>query len=198
MSTQPTISYVTPEEYLAAEREAETKSEYIDGVVYAMTGAHINHIRIVTNLTAELVIQLRGRKCDVLSNEMKVRMPDSRRFFYPDVTVVCGEPQFHDERTDIILNPILLIEVLSKSTEAFDRGAKFLAYQQLDSLQEYLLVAQDKPAIEQFVRQTDGTWNYRAVIGRESSLSLPSVACALNLNSVYDKVDWEQAYERTT
>lgn len=198
MSTQPTISYVTPEEYLAAEREAETKSEYIDGVVYAMTGAHINHIRIVTNLTAELVIQLRGRKCDVLSNEMKVRMPDSRRFFYPDVTVVCGEPQFHDERTDIILNPILLIEVLSKSTEAFDRGAKFLAYQQLDSLQEYLLVAQDKASIEQFVRQPDGTWNYRAVIGRESSLRLPSVACALNLNSVYDKVDWEQSYERTT
>lgn len=198
MSTQPINSYVTPEEYLAAEREAETKSEYIDGVVYAMTGAHINHIRIVTNLTRELSGQLRARQCDVLSNEMKVRLPDSRRFFYPDVTVVCGEPQFHDERTDIILNPILLIEVLSKSAEAFDRGAKFLAYQQLDSLQEYLLVAQDKPAIEQFVRQTDGTWNYRAVTGRESSLSLPSVACALNLNSVYDKVDWEQSYERTT
>lgn len=130
MSTQPVNSYVTPQEYLAAEREVETKSEHIDGVVYAMTGDHINHIRIVT--------------------------------------------------------------------KAFDRGAKFLAYQQLDSLQEYRLVALDKPAVEQFVRQTDGTWNYGAVIGRESSLSLPSVACALNLNSIYDKVDWEQFYERTT
>jgi Uma2 family endonuclease len=198
MSTQPTILYVTPEEYLAAEREAETKSEYIDGVVYAMTGARLPHIQIVSNITVELGLQLRARPCSVLPSEMKVRLPDSRKFFYPDLTVVCGEPQFHDERTDIILNPILLIEVLSKSTEAFDRGAKFLAYQQLDALQEYLLVAQDKAAIEQFVRQPDGTWNYRAVIGRESSLSLPSVACALNLNSVYDKVDWEQSYERTT
>jgi Uma2 family endonuclease len=191
MSTQPTSTFVTVEEYLAAEREAETKSEYIDGVVYAMTGASLNHIKVVSNITAELVVQLRGRPCSVLSNEMKVRMPDSRKFFYPDIAVLCGEPQFHDERTDIILNPVLLIEVLSKSTEAFDRGDKFLAYQQLASLREYVLVSQDKALIEQYVRQDDGEWNYRAVIGRESSLALPSVECTLSLSAVYDKVDWE-------
>lgn len=191
MSTQPTTSFVTPEEYLAVEREAETKSEYLNGAVYAMTGASINHIRVVSNLTRELSTQLLARQCDVLPSEMKVRMPDSQKFFYPDVTVVCGEPQFHDGRTDVILNPVLLVEVLSKSTEAFDRGAKFQAYQQLSSLREYLLVAQDKPAVEQFVRQTDETWNYRALIGRESSLYLPSVECTLNLGAVYDKVDWE-------
>jgi Uma2 family endonuclease len=184
-------TFVSPEEYLAAERESDTKSEYFDGVVYAMTGARINHIRIVTNLTTELATQLRGRRCDVLSNEMKVRLQDSRKFFYPDVTVVCGELQFHDERRDILLNPLLVIEVLSKSTEAFDRGAKFQAYQTLDSLKEYVLVAQDKPVIEQFVRQADRKWTYTSVVGLESSLSLPSIECTLSLSAVYDKVDFD-------
>src|ERR671917_588299 len=138
MSTLRQQTYVSPEEYLALERESEFRSEYLDGVVYAMTGASIWHIQIVSNITRELSSQLRGRPCRVLSNEMKVRLPDSRKFYYPDVTVVCGEPQFHDERTDIIINPVLLIEVLSKSTEAFDRGDKFQSYQQLASLQEYL------------------------------------------------------------
>jgi Uma2 family endonuclease len=182
-------TFVSPEEYLEVERQSDTKSEYMDGVVYAMTGARINHIRVVSNLTTELVTQLRGRRCDVLASEMKVRLQDSRKFFYPDVIVLCGEPQFHDEREDIILNPLLVVEVLSKSTEAFDRGAKFQAYQTLDSLKEYLLVAQDRPIIEQYVRQADGKWTYTAAVGLESSLALPSVECTLNLSAVYDKVD---------
>ena len=182
-------TFVSPEEYLEIERKSETRSEYYDGVVYAMTGARINHIRIVTNLAVELATQLRGRRCDVLTNEMKVRLQGSRKFFYPDVTVLCGEPQFHDERRDIILNPLFVIEVLSESTEAFDRGAKFQAYQTLDSLKEYVLVAQDKPIVEQYVRQPDGKWTYTAVAGLESSLAQPSVECTLNLSAVYDKVD---------
>lgn len=184
-------TFVSPEDYLATERESDTKSEYFDGTVYAMTGAHINHVRIATNLTVELVTQLRGRRCDVLANEMKVGLQNSRKFFYPDVTVLCGEPQFHDERRDIILNPLLVIEILSNSTEAFDRGAKFQAYQTLDSLKEYMLVAQDKPVVEQYVRQAGGKWTYAAVIGLESSLLLPSVECTLNLSAVYDKVDFD-------
>lgn len=191
MSTQRD-TYISPEEYLAFEREAEYKSEYLDGVLSAMTGASFRHIQAVTNLAAELTQKLRDRPCVVLSNEMKVRLPDSRKFFYPDLTVVCDKPKFHDERTDTILNPLLIIEVLSKSTEAFDRGAKFQAYQSLNSVSEYLLVAQDKPAIEQYVRQSDGSWTYRAVIGLESSLLLPSVECTLDLRAVYDKVEWDQ------
>jgi Uma2 family endonuclease len=187
--TQPT-TLLTPEEYLAAEREAETRSEYVDGVVYEMTGAQINHIRIVTNLIIELGLQLRDRPYDVLATEMKVRMPDSRKFFYPDISVVSGEPQFHDDRKDIILNPVLLVEVLSKSTEAFDRGLKFQAYQQLPSLREYLLVAQDKPLVEQFVREADGKWTYTAAVGPEGSLALPSIECELQLGAVYHKVDF--------
>ncbi|MDT7690119.1 MAG: hypothetical protein QOE46_2878 [Acidobacteriota bacterium] len=184
-----TVTHVTPDEYLAAERLSETRSEYLDGGVYPMTGAKIDHIRVVANLTTELVTQLRGRRCDVLASEMKVRLPDSRKFFYPDLSVVCGEPQFHDDRRDIILNPVLVIEVLSESTEAFDRGAKFHAYQTLDSLEEYVLVAQDRPIIEQYVRSEGGKWTYTSAEGLESSLTLPSVECTLNLSAVYDKVD---------
>lgn len=188
MSTQPNDTYVTPEEYLTAERESEYKSEYVDGVVYAMTGARINHIRIVGNITTRLNIQLETRPCSVLPSEMKVRMPDSRKFFYPDVTVVCGEPEFHDERTDIILNPVLLVEVLSDSTEKFDRGLKFQAYQTLESLREYLLVAQDRVFVEQYVRGAGGKWTYSATIGPESMLALPSIECTLRLADVYHKV----------
>lgn len=187
MSTQPNI-YLSPEEYLALERQADYKSEYFDGVVYALAGASERHNLITLNAATDLVFQLRGRPCRAYSNDMKVRLPDSRKFFYPDVVVVCGQPQFHDERTDAILNPLLIIEVLSESTEAFDRGGKFQAYQRLESLQEYILISQNRPLIEQYVRQSEEVWKYTAAIGLESSLSLPSIECTLNLSTVYDKV----------
>lgn len=189
MTTQ-TVTYVTPEEYLAAERLSETRSEYLDGGVCPMTGGNINHIRIVLNVSTELYSQLRDRNCDVLPTEMKVRLQESRKFFYPDISVVCAAPQFHDDRRDIITNPDLVVEVLSPSTEAFDRGAKFQAYQTVESLKEYLLVAQDKPFIEQFVRGEGGRWIYAAAVGLESSLTLPSVECTLNLAAVYKRVDF--------
>ncbi len=188
MSTQPQ-TYLTPEEYLAIERQAEYKSEYVDGVMYAMSGASFKHNVIVANLLTELVQQLRGRPCRALPSDIKVRMPDSRKFFYPDVSVVCGEPQFHDESTDVILNPVLIVEVLSESTAGFDRGEKFQAYQQLASLREYLLVSQDKIFIEQYVRQEREKWTYVAMVGLESSLLLPSLECTLSLKAVYDKTD---------
>ncbi|HYY98826.1 MAG TPA: Uma2 family endonuclease [Pyrinomonadaceae bacterium] len=189
MTTQ-TVTRVTPDEYLAAERLSDYRSEYLDGGVYPMTGATANHIKIVFNLGGELIALLRAKPCHVLGIDMKVRLPDSRKFFYPDLVVVCGELQYHDDRCDIILNPDLVVEVLSPSTEAFDRGAKFEAYQTIESLKEYLLVAQDKPRAEQFVRKGDGKWTYKAVEGLEGSLALPSVECTLNLSAVYDKVDF--------
>ncbi len=197
MSTQPKAPLLTPDEYLAIERGAGFKSEYVDGMMYQMTGAKYWHVQVVSNLTIEIGLQLKGRTCSVLSNGIKVRMPDSRKFFYSGVTVVCGEPHFHDERTDIVLNPVLLIEVLSKSTESFDWGDKFQADQTLEFLREYVLAAQVKPAVEQYVRQSDETWTYRAAIGRDSSLLLPSIECMLDLNTVYDKVDWKE-YERSS
>ena len=188
--TTHTVTYVTPEEYLAAERLSETRSEYLDGGVYPMTGATANLIRIVSNVTTELNIQLRGRRCDVFPIDMKVYLPDSRKFFYPDITVACGELQYHDDRRDIITNPVLVIEVLSPSTEAFDRGAKFQAYRTIESLKEYLLVAQNSPLVEQYVKNDDGSWSLTEAAGLESSLALPSVECSLNLGAVYDKVDF--------
>jgi Uma2 family endonuclease len=185
-----TVTHVTPEEYLAAERLSETKSEYIDGGVYPMTGGSLNHNQITFNIALELGVQLRARPCRVLGMDLKIRMPDSRKFFYPDLVVVCGEPQFHDDRKDIILNPILVVEVLSKSTAAFDRGAKFQAYRTVESLKEYLIVEQDSPLVEQYVREDDGRWALSTAAGLEGSLTLPSIGCTLNLGAVYDKVDF--------
>ncbi|HEX8651352.1 MAG TPA: Uma2 family endonuclease [Pyrinomonadaceae bacterium] len=182
-------TYLTPDEYLTMERQAEYKSEYVDGVVYAMSGASFRHNAIVANVVAELVQQLRESPCRALPSDMKVRLPDSRKFFYPDVSVVCGEPQFHDERTDVLLNPTLIIEVLSESTAAFDRGEKFQAYQLLDSLREYILISQDKHLVEQYTRQTRESWTYTATVGLESSTALPSINCTLSLTAVYDKTD---------
>lgn len=182
-------TYVTPEEYLTFERQAEYKSEYMDGQVYAMSGASLRHNTIVANLVSELVSQLRDRPCRALPSDMKVRLPDSRKFFYPDVSVFCGSPQFHDEHTDVLLNPMLLIEVLSESTASFDRGKKFLAYQHIESLQEYILISQDTHLVEQYVRQTKGSWTYTATVGLDSSVTLPSIACTLSLKAVYDKTE---------
>lgn len=180
---------MTPEEYLMFERQAEYKNEYMDGQIYAMSGASLRHNTIVANLIIELGTQLRDRPCRALPSAMKVRLPDSRKFFYPDVSVVCGEPQFHDERSDVLLNPVLIIEVLSESTASFDRGKKFLAYQHIESLQEYILISQDTHLIEQYVRQTRESWTYTATVGVNSSVALPSIACTLSLKAVYDKTD---------
>ena len=189
MATE-TITYVTPDEYLATQRLSEDRAEYLDGVVYPMTGASLNHNQIVLNIGIELGLQLRGRPGRVLAMDLKVRMPDSRKFFYPDVVALSGKPQFHDEHTDVILNPDIIIEVLSPSTEAYDRGAKFKAYRTLESLKEYLLVAQDGPFVEQYVRGEQGRWTYAVTSGLEASLTLPSVECTLNLSAVYDKVEF--------
>jgi Uma2 family endonuclease len=185
-----TVTHVTPEEYLAAERSSETRSEYLDGGVYPMTGGTANHIRIVSNINTQLNTQLEERPCDVFPIDMKVRLPDSRKFFYPDVVVVCGELQFHDERKDIITNPDVVIEVLSPSTEAFDRGAKFEAYRTVGTLKEYVLVSQDKPLVEQYARNGDGSWKFTEAVGLESFLTLPSIGCTLNLAAVYKRVEF--------
>jgi Uma2 family endonuclease len=189
MTTQ-TITRVTPDEYLAAERLSDYRSEYLDGGVYPMTGASANHSRIVLNIGRELLNQLGDRPCDVFPIDMKVRLPDSRKFFYPDLVVVCGELQYHDDRKDIITNPDLVVEVLSPSTEAFDRGAKFEAYRTIESLKEYVLVSQDRPLVEQFVRNGDGKWTFAGAAGLEGSIALPSIECTLSLSAVYKRVEF--------
>lgn len=181
----------TPEEYLALEEEAEYRSEYIDGLIYQMAGGNVNHIDITFNVTAIINEKLR-EKCRAYSTELKVRVEEVNRFYYPDVTVVCGDRNFYEDRKDTITNPILIIEVLSNSTEAKDRGEKFFAYQTLESLEEYILVSQDKYLIEQFTRQNDGSWKYLATIGIDSEVTFESLNTTLKLKDIYDLVEFEE------
>ena len=187
MSSLPEY-YLSPEEYLAIERRAGCKSEYADGVMYAMAGGSERHNLIVANTITTIGLQLRGRPCRVYPSDLKVRLPNSRKFFYPDVSVVCGEPRFADDERDVVLNPVLIVEVTSESTAAYDRSKKFWSYQQIESLREYVLVAQDDFLIEHYVRQEGDAWLYLKVAGLESVVNLPSVNCEVALRDIYDKV----------
>jgi Uma2 family endonuclease len=187
MSSLPNY-YLSPEEYLSIERRAESKSEYVDGVIYAMAGGSERHNLIAANIIIALGVPLRDRPCRVYPSDLKVRVPNSKRFFYPDVSVICGETQFADEERDVILNPVLVVEVLSESTEAFDRGKKFSSYQQIVSLQEYLLVGQDEFVAEHYLRQEDG-WLYTKASGTDAVLALPALNCRIALSDIYNKVE---------
>lgn len=178
---------VTPEEYLRRERLAEFKSEYRDGEIVAMAGASLAHIRIDANLMGELVSQLKGKPCEPMGSDAKIRAT-RKRYSYPDVTIVCGEPQFLDEKGDVITNPTVLFEILSPSTEAYDRGEKFAAYQQRATLRDYVLVAQDKVSVEHYTRQENGKWLYERLDRPDAVLRLPSVGCEVILSDIYARV----------
>jgi Uma2 family endonuclease len=189
MSTQPKTC-LTPDEYLAVERRNEYKSEYVDGEIVAMTGATRRHNLIAVNITAEMHRQLRGRPCETYAGDMRVRIRSKRvyAYTYPDVVVVCGEPRFEDDYLDTLLNPLVLIEVLSESTERYDRGKKFGFYRTIESLAEYVLVAQDEHRVEQYTKQPDGRWLLSDHRSPEDVVELTSVRCSLALREVYEKV----------
>jgi Uma2 family endonuclease len=189
MSSQPS-TFLTPEEYLEIERRAERKSEYFQGEMFAMAGASLEHAEIIINLARELSQRLKGRPCHVYSTDVRLRVDPTGLYTYPDVMVICGDPQLADERRDTVVNPVLIVEVLSESTEAYDRGKKFEQYRTLPSLREYLLVAQDAPRIDQWIRQPDDNWLRAETKGRGASIQLASVDCVLPLAEVYDKIEW--------
>lgn len=191
--------FYTVEEYLAFERQAEERHEYIDGYLYKMAGESDEHLAICLNIGAELRNQLRRSACKARTQNMKVRSgptPEFKRFprdffSYPDVLVYCGAPVFHDEHRDVLLNPKVIIEILSTSTEAFDRGEKFIRYRTYnDTLTDYLLVSQKDAFIEHFTRQSDGNWLLSATLGLESSLYIASIDCRLDFSEVYDGVQF--------
>jgi Uma2 family endonuclease len=177
-----------PEEYLEIERLAEARSEYLDGEMFAMAGASIEHNAVVANLLGELRQQLKRRPCQVFPSDLRLHVPATGLYTYSDAVVVCGEPRLEDEHLDTLLNPTLIVEVLSPTSEAYDRGKKFEHYRSIESLAEYLLVAQDEPRIEQYLRQSDGRWLFTAVAGLNATMALPSIQCELSLAEVYDKV----------
>jgi Uma2 family endonuclease len=201
MSAPKTTPRFTVDEYLAHERAAEERHEYLDGEIFAMAGESGTHGDITANLTASLVVQLKGTPCRARLKDTKVRSgpaPTPGRnqtglYSYPDSVVICGEPEYHDEQHDIVVNPTALFEVLSPSTEAFDRGTKFTRYQIWNpTLQDYVLVSQDRPQIEHYHRQANGTWTYQLHVGLEATVSIPSIRCVLKLADVYDRVAFAQ------
>src|SRR5580704_14072057 len=189
MSSQPS-TFLTPAEYLEIERRAERKSEYFQGEMFAMAGASYAHVVIVGNLSHELKLRLKAGPCGVYSSDLRLRVAPNGLYTYSDVMVICGDPQFADNRRDTVVNPVLIVEVLSESTEAYDRGQKFEQYRTLPSLREYLLVAQDAPRIEQWIRQPDDNWLRVETSGMDASIQLASIDCVLPLTKIYNKIGW--------
>ena len=182
---------LTPSEYLAIERASEIRHEYLHGQMFAMIVGSPRHSLIQLNIGAELRSLLKGRPCTPFSNDLRIRCGSTDVYTYPDIAVICGELQFDDHQCDSILNPTLLFEVLSDSTEAYVRGKKFEYYRQIPSLREYILVLQKSPTIERYVRNADETWTFTAVIGRASNIHLPSIDVTLELAEVYDRVTFD-------
>ncbi len=187
----------TVDEYLTLERAAEERHIYLDGEIIAMAGESLSHGRISVNVVVSLGMQMKGKPCEVLTKDTKVRsgpipMPGRSRkglFSYPDILVVCGEIEHHDSHRDVILNPKVIIEGLSESTEAFDRGEKFERLQKHNpTLTDYILISQDKPQVEQFRRKPNGEWSYRLHSGLNASVAIVSIKCKLKLADVYDRV----------
>ncbi|MFP4063297.1 MAG: Uma2 family endonuclease [Halochromatium sp.] len=184
---QPHLSF---DDWLAIERTAtDQRSEYVAGEVFAMAGGSEEHNLIVANLVRELGNQFKGRPCRVYASDMKVHIAEADVGTYPDVMVICGERQFHDGRRDVVTNPTLIVEVLSDSTEAYDRGDKFRHYRSLDSLQAYLLLSQSRMQAELFIGQADGTWMLSSYQEPSASIRLPMLEVELSLAEVYDKVE---------
>lgn len=189
MSSAASEPRYTAEEYLALERKAEYKSEYVNGHIIAMSGASRQHNIIAANISREISTQLRGRPCESYISDMRVRVSETGLYTYPDVVAVCGDMRFADGQTDTLLNPTVIVEVLSSSTEAYDRGDKFAHYRRLESLQDYLLVSQETVRVEHYVRQGE-KWLLSEASALTDTVHLASIQCALVLGDIYDKVQF--------
>jgi Uma2 family endonuclease len=182
--------YLTPEEYLASERCADHKSEYFGGEVFAMAGASEAHNTLCVNISSEFRIQFRGRPCRTYANDMRVKVSTNGLYTYPDVIAVCGERIFDDTEQDTLLNPTVIVEVLSPTTELYDRSKKFALYSGLDSLTDYLLVAQDRPHVELYTRHGESQWLLTVAESLEADIPIQSIGCTLALSAIYENVDF--------
>ena len=190
MSSIAAQTYLSPDEYIAAERKATLKSEYLSGEIVAMSGASNAHNLITMNVATGLYNQLAERGCRVYASDMRVGIGAEVSYFYPDMAVVCDEPRFEDNALDTLINPIVVIEVLSPSTEAYDRGEKSGRYRQLKSLQEYILISQNQVHVEHYLRQGK-QWILSKFSTLENVLPLTSIEAELSLNQIYRFVELE-------
>jgi Uma2 family endonuclease len=183
------ITKVSAEEYLAQDRAAEFRSEFLDGEIVAMSGGSARHSIVTVNLTREISTALRGKSCQAFNSDLRVRV-SPRMYTYPDLTVVCGRFMLADERQDILLNPTVIFELLSPSTEKYDRGIKLQSYRSIESLQDYILVAQDQIRIEQYTRGEANVWTFRDYQGAKENLVIASIQVSLPLSGIYDRVEF--------
>ena len=188
MSTLPDKQRMTADQYLAFERASETKHEYFDGDIIDYAITNVSHAQLVQNISGLLYLHGRAQGCLTFTTDLRVRIGKARAYTYPDVIVICGEPQFADDQQDTLLNPTIIFEILSPSTEVIDRVRKFANYTALSSLQSYLLVTQDGPQLEQYTRQIDGRWLYSKVTTLADDIVLPSVNCTFRLEDIYENV----------
>jgi len=188
MSTAPSQRRFTIAEYLALEADSETKHEFYQGEIFAMAGATIPHNEISTNVLAGLHARLRGKGCRPYGSDLRIRVKKPNLFTYADTVVVCGKIEPAEESPHSVTNPRVIFEVLSKSTENYDRGQKWELYQQLDSLQEYVLVSQEEAKVTRYYRAPGGPWQYVLISGLDQTLRLESLDCELPLSEVYDHV----------
>jgi len=181
----------SPAEYLALEEKSEQRNEYLDGVIIPMTGGSLIHNQIIINFCTFLRIALKPNKGKVFASDLRVWIPETRRYTYPDVLVIRDEPQFYENRTDTILNPALIIEVLSQSTSDYDRGDKFKAYRSIPSFQEYWLVQQSQLQVEQYCKTDDETWLYRAYENPQATLRSPILNLEMTIQDIYEDVNFK-------
>jgi Uma2 family endonuclease len=182
--------YFSPEEYLALEEAAEFKSEYYQGEIFAMVGASVNHNRIVRNLLVALAEYLAAKPCEAFASDMRLLVKENGLYTYPDVMVVCGKLEFAEGRTDTLTNPTVIFEVLSKSTQDYDRGGKFALYRPIETFQDYVLVDQHCLQVEHFHRLEDGRWILQEFKAPEAEVLLDSIGVTIPLSRMYHKVDW--------
>jgi Uma2 family endonuclease len=187
MQAQPE-QHISPEEYLAGERQADIRHEYFAGEVFAMAGASREHNQISANIVRLLGNQLLEKPCSVFASDMKVKIRKKEKYTYPDIVVVCEKEEYEDEHQDVLLNPVVLMEILSDSTEAYDRGDKFSHYQAIPSCAEYILISQYTFKMERFSRQPNNSWLYTIYQDENDVLSVRAIDCALPLAEVYRKV----------
>ncbi|CAK0779526.1 Uma2 domain-containing protein [Gammaproteobacteria bacterium] len=179
---------ITPEQYINQERASHFKSEYLNGEIYAMAGSSREHNQIASNIVIELGGKLRNSPCSIYFSDMKVKIAAIKKYTYPDIIISCDQQLFEDNDNDILLNPIVIIEILSDSTEAYDRGLKFFHYRLIDSFKEYILVSQKFCQVEHFLRQENNQWIYSAFHTMTDNLMIHSFNCILSLQEIYRRV----------
>ncbi len=185
------IPRLTPEQYLEIEREADIKSEYINGEMFAMSGGTLPHAILASRLIASLQATLDSRGCTIVGSDLRVRVAVKGPFFYPDLTVYCGQAELADEYSATLLNPVVILEVLSKSSEAYDRGLKFAHYRGISSLRDYVLISQTEPRIEVFSRMPDGKWTFTEFVGSEAICRIPAVDAEVKLAYLYRGISFD-------